>query len=151
MKNIRTLIYILIGCMIGVPLGSATATFLYADGLSYLSKDPRACTNCHVMQSQYDSWQSSSHHTVATCNECHSHGTIIEKYIQKGVNGLAHSWAFTTGIFHEPIRIKNFNLKIVQKNCFSCHDNLIQSSQFGHSSFDNKNCLNCHKEVGHRK
>ena len=31
-------------------------TFVYAKGLSYLTPDPRACLNCHVMYSQYDGW-----------------------------------------------------------------------------------------------
>ena len=30
---------------------------------------------------------------------------IIAKYFVKGVNGLRHSYAFTTGNHHEPIRI----------------------------------------------
>jgi len=43
-------------------------TVHYAEGLSYLSSDPLACVNCHVMQDQYDGWQKAGHHTAATCS-----------------------------------------------------------------------------------
>ena len=147
----RHVLLILLGTMVGVPLGTAVTTFFYADGLSYLSTDPKACINCHAMQDQFDAWQNSSHHTIAKCNDCHSHGNIIQKFSQKGINGFLHSAAFTTGWFRDPIRIKSFNLAITQKTCLNCHSNLIESSRFDHSTFDNKNCLNCHREVGHRK
>lgn len=149
--NILFISLTLLGVFVGVPVGSGLVTFFYADGLSYLSPNPKACTNCHVMQAQYDSWQASSHHTIAKCNDCHSHGSIIEKYAQKGLNGFLHSAAFTSGLFHEPIRIRDFNLKITQKTCRSCHSSLIESSRFDHGSFDQNNCLTCHREVGHRK
>lgn len=141
----------MLGLLVGLPVGTGVTTFLYADGLSYLSGDPKACINCHVMQSQYDSWQASSHKTVANCNDCHSNGNIMQKYSQKAINGFLHSFAFTTSYFHEPIRIKEFNLRITKKACLSCHNQLAESSQFDHQSFSENNCLNCHREVGHRK
>ena len=29
----------------------------YAQGFSYLSDDPAACANCHIMREHYDGWQ----------------------------------------------------------------------------------------------
>lgn len=149
--SVRTFFLVAMGLLFGIPLGTSMATFIYADGLSYLSTNPTACINCHVMKDQFDAWQASSHKTVATCNDCHSHGNVIQKYSQKALNGFMHSWAFTTGRFHEPIQIKNFNLAITKKSCTSCHTQLIESSRYDHQSFDENNCLNCHREVGHRK
>ena len=40
--------------LFGVPVGVAAFTFGYAKGFSYLSTDPRACINCHVMNEQFD-------------------------------------------------------------------------------------------------
>ena len=34
----------------GVLLGIGATTFEYAEGLSYLSTDPKACANCHIMR-----------------------------------------------------------------------------------------------------
>ena len=49
----------------------AFGLFIYlvhaSKALSYLSHDPKACINCHVMNTQYATWQHSSHARVATC------------------------------------------------------------------------------------
>ena len=50
--------------VIGVAVGLGAYTFIYAKGYSYLTNDPAACTNCHVMRAQYDAWMKSSHHSV---------------------------------------------------------------------------------------
>lgn len=52
--------------MVGVLLGLGSFTFYDAKGTSYLSNDPAACANCHIMRSQFDGWQKGSHHQVAT-------------------------------------------------------------------------------------
>lgn len=80
-------------------------TFGYADGVSYLSDDPRACVNCHMMRDQYESWLRSSHHAVATGNDCHLPRDPIGQWLAKTRHGWNHSVAFTLGRFPEPIRI----------------------------------------------
>ena len=44
---------VLLGVMIALTVGTAAGigsyTFVYAKGASYLSNDPNACANCHVM------------------------------------------------------------------------------------------------------
>ncbi len=94
---------------LGALLGTGAYTFKYAEGFSYLSADPRACVNCHIMNPQYDSWQQAGHHTVATCVDSHLPHAFIPKYIAKAENGYHHSVAFTFQNFHEPIMIKNNN------------------------------------------
>src|SRR4051812_22832611 len=76
---------------VGIAAGISAFTFRYAEGLSYLSPDPRACVNCHIMRSEYDSWQKSSHHTAAVCIDCHLPHEFIPKYIAKAENGWRHS------------------------------------------------------------
>ncbi len=137
--------------LIALPIGTSIATFVYADGFSYMKADPKACMNCHVMQSHFEAWTKSTHRAVAACNDCHTSGNIASKYSQKAVNGFLHSWAFTTGYFHEPIQIKGFNKRIVMKNCLSCHSQMEQASRFEHTGFGTKNCLDCHKGVGHTR
>jgi cytochrome c nitrite reductase small subunit len=90
----------------GLLAGLAGYTFFYAKGLSYLSNDPRACVNCHIMRDQYDGWQKSSHHAHATCNDCHVPHTFAVKWATKASNGYHHSEGFTLQDFHEPIQIK---------------------------------------------
>ena len=50
---------LLLALLAGVLMGVGAFTFLYAEGFSYLSSDPQACVNCHIMRPQYDSWQKS--------------------------------------------------------------------------------------------
>ncbi len=69
-KSVRVLV-VAVAAMFGVLGGLGVFTFGYGEGYSYLSNNPASCANCHVMQSQYDSWIQSSHHAVATCNDCH--------------------------------------------------------------------------------
>jgi cytochrome c nitrite reductase small subunit len=129
----------------GIVAGMGGYTFVYAKGGSYLTNDPAACAHCHVMQDQYDAWQKGSHHSVATCNDCHTPQSLIPKYFTKAVNGWNHSRAFTTGDFHEPIRITQRNHEIVEQQCRRCHEDVVQA--LGPAS--ESSCVRCHDSVGH--
>jgi cytochrome c nitrite reductase small subunit len=136
--------------LLGVCLGLGGYTFYYAQGHSYLSDDPRACVNCHIMRDQYDSWQKSPHHDVATCNDCHTPKGLIRKYWTKAENGYHHSRAFTLQDFHEPIRIRPKNHEVVQDNCLRCHQSFV-GDIIEHRGVmaDDVNCVRCHAGVGH--
>ena len=129
-------------------LGFGFYTFQYAKGGSYFKKDSKACINCHVMQENYDSWSRSGHRHVTQCNSCHMPTGFIAGYASKGLNGLLHSYAFTTGNHPDPIRIKNFNKNIVINNCIHCHDQIFTANQT-HLQTKEMNCLHCHQGVGH--
>jgi cytochrome c nitrite reductase small subunit len=140
----------LLGALVGVLGGLGLFTFHHAEGLSYLSTDPAACANCHIMQSQYDSWQKSSHHNVAKCVDCHLPHDFIGKYIAKAENGWHHSKGFTLQDFHEPIMIKAKNAAILQRNCLACHGELAHGLLEGvNGSPDEVQCVHCHSAVGH--
>lgn len=136
--------------LMGICLGLGGYTFYYARGFSYLSNNPKACANCHVMQEQYDSWQKSSHHNVAVCNDCHAPHDFLGKYMTKAKNGFRHSLAFTLENFHEPIMIREKNAIILNGTCKSCHEGLM-SMIAGHekSAEDEFFCTRCHAGVGH--
>ena len=115
-----------------------------------MSTDPKACVNCHIMQPQYDSWQKASHHTVATCVQCHIPHDFINKWISKSENGYNHSKAFTLQDFPEPIVITEKNSRILQQNCIDCHNNMIENLTHGSTTDANAvRCVNCHRTVGH--
>ena len=63
---------------IGLAIGIGAYTFVYAKGGSYLTNDPAACANCHIMDEHYAAWQKSSHHAVAGCNDCHTRDYAIK-------------------------------------------------------------------------
>ena len=143
----RTIVFAI---LLGILAGTGAFTFKYAEGFSYFSTDPKACANCHIMTPQYDSWQKSSHHTVAGCVDCHLPHTFFAKYMAKAENGYHHSKGFTLQDFHEPIMIKEKNSRILQHNCVSCHEDMV------HEVFkrditdpDAVSCIHCHASVGH--
>jgi len=57
--------------MLGVTAGMAFFVLHISRAASYMSDEPETCMNCHVMTTQYLTWQHSSHAQVATCNDCH--------------------------------------------------------------------------------
>ena len=141
---------LLLSASIGVLMGLGGFTFFYAEGASYLSNDPKACVNCHIMREQYDGWLKGSHHAVATCNDCHVPHEFISKYLAKAENGFWHSKGFTLQDFHEPIRIKPRNKTILQENCVGCHAGLVNEIAT-HPGNDEQmlDCMHCHSGVGH--
>lgn len=152
---------LIIAVLVGVPLGLGAFTFSYAEGLSYMSDDPQVCTNCHLMNEQFDGWARGPHHTSATCNDCHLPQDFLDKYIAKGSNGYHHSLGFTLQPsrpdepgadlhFDEPIRINPGNSQILQDNCLRCHGDLVQEIVRGSTSGEDAvRCIHCHSSVGH--
>lgn len=144
--------------LVGIPIGVGLFTFRYAEGLSYFSNDPKACTNCHIMNEQYDSWAKSGHHHVAVCNDCHLPQAFVPKMMAKTRNGWNHSSAFTLQNFHEPIMITPPNASILQENCLRCHESFVHDitimqahagANVQETAEETVSCVHCHKGVGH--
>jgi cytochrome c nitrite reductase small subunit len=141
---------LLLAGLVGFVFGLGCYTVYYAEGLSYLSNDPKACANCHIMRDQYEGWQKASHHAAATCNDCHVPYDLVGKYFAKAENGYHHSKAFTLQDFHEPIMIKEKNSAILQQNCRRCHSEFVsQTTMTLHTNADKLDCVHCHQSVGH--
>ncbi len=136
--------------LIGVLVGVGAFTFHYAHGFSYLSKDPRACVNCHIMNPEFSSWQKASHHSAATCVDCHLPHSLIPKYLSKADNGYRHSKGFTLQNFNEPIMITPRNSRILNANCLRCHEQLTHGlAPVTRKDPDALRCAHCHASVGH--
>ncbi len=142
-------LWIALAGMVGGVAGLGGFTFSYAQGFSYLSNDPQACVNCHIMRDQFDAWNRGSHKAVAVCNDCHTpHNNIVSKYAVKGINGFRHSYAFTTGNFHEPIQITAMNRDVTEHACLYCHGDFVADIAHAEGN-DPTDCLSCHEGVGH--
>jgi len=144
----RSTATIVLGILVGVAVGLGLYTFVYAKGYSYLTNDPNACANCHVMRDYYDGWVKSSHRTAAKCNDCHTPHDPAGKYAIKVTNGFFHSFAFTTGRFPDNIQIKGYNHRVTQDTCLYCHAD-VASAMLGVHSRKDASCLQCHFNVGH--
>ncbi len=139
---------LVVGTLAGILVGLGLYTFVYARGYSYLTNDPKACANCHVMQDYYSGWINSSHRSVAMCNDCHTPHNFIGKYAIKATNGFFHSLAFTSGRYPDNIRIKGYNHRVTESTCKACHAELTYSILGVHSGRD-ISCITCHFNVGH--
>jgi cytochrome c nitrite reductase small subunit len=150
---------ILMGALLGLAIGVAAYTFIYAKGGSYLTNDPAACANCHVMEEHYSGWIKSSHRSVAACNDCHTPPDFFGKYATKASNGFWHSFAFTTGDYPDPLRIKQHNREVTESACRGCHAEIVQaidaptgmpaSAAGSHPVAEGTSCVRCHARVGH--
>jgi cytochrome c nitrite reductase small subunit len=143
-----TVLRLSVAALIGVAVGVVGYTFVYAKGASYMTNDPAACANCHVMGAYHEAWRKSSHHAVAVCNDCHTPDGFVGKYVTKASNGWHHSVAFTSGEFHEPIRARPANAAIVEANCRRCHGDMAAAVD-GHG--EPLSCVRCHGSVGHMR
>lgn len=139
----------LLALLSGVCAGVGAYTFVYARGYSYLTDDPVACVNCHVMREQFDGWVKAPHRAVAACNDCHTPHGLVGKYTVKARNGFWHSYYFTTQSFVEPIRITPAARRVALDNCRRCHGAVVDAVDGAHSGADRLDCLRCHKVVGH--
>jgi cytochrome c nitrite reductase small subunit len=141
----------ILAILLGAFCGLAGYAFFYARGYSYLLNDPVACANCHAMRAEFDSWLKSSHHSAATCNDCHTPHNLAAKYAVKASNGFFHSFYFTTGDYPDNIRITPFDLEVAESACRRCHQALTQAIdgdlEQGHGG--RMKCTRCHASVGH--
>lgn len=154
--------------VLGATMGGFGAATVYtahsAKATSYLSDDPKACINCHIMNEQYDGWSSSAHHARASCNDCHvPHDSVLSKYLVKAEHGYRHSKGFTFQDFHEPIQITPSSRAVVVDNCVRCHEAMTHEIRLTAGGGDaggvsgvgsggvsgGVDCIHCHASVGH--
>jgi cytochrome c nitrite reductase small subunit len=145
----RPTLLVVLALFVGVGLGLGGYTFVYAKGYSYVTDDPAACANCHIMREQFDGWTRSSHRAVAVCNDCHTPHGLVPKYVTKARNGFWHSFYFTTGRFPEPIQITARNLQVTESTCRKCHAELTQAIDSSPHADRRLSCVQCHRSVGH--
>jgi cytochrome c nitrite reductase small subunit len=142
--------------LIGVMVGTGLFIFRASRAWSYLSDNPAACMNCHIMAPQYATWIHSSHRRITDCNQCHvPHDNVFRKYFFKAKDGLRHATIFTLRAEPQVIFIKHAGVVVVQENCIRCHAQLLTDSKLlsRTATFDHfrteRLCWECHREVPH--
>nr|WP_299073001.1 cytochrome c nitrite reductase small subunit [uncultured Allomuricauda sp.] len=143
---------VLIGSIIGLGL------FLMKEGevVSYMSDNPQACVNCHVMTPVYNSWMHSSHREWVSCNGCHvPQDNMLNAYYFKAMDGLYHASIFTARAEPEVIFMREGSQKVVQNNCIRCHVQQVTQTKYNgfienhEQNRTSRQCWSCHKEVPH--
>ncbi|WP_206670797.1 cytochrome c nitrite reductase small subunit [Cyclobacterium xiamenense] len=142
--------------LVAVFFGLGLYLLRLSNAASYLSDDPQACVNCHIMTPQYITWNHSSHREVAHCNDCHvPQDNIVNKFYFKAKDGLYHASVFTARAEPEVIKALGPSIEVIQNNCIRCHETQVTDARlmgFTAEHFENRTdrtCWECHREVPH--
>ncbi len=143
--------------------GAFVGLFIYAffasRAYSYLSDDPSACVNCHIMSPYYATWSHSSHGRNTTCNDCHvPHNNVLNKYYFKAKDGLRHAAVFTMSGEDQALIAIEASSRVIMDNCIRCHQQLntefVKTGRMGFKDIKEMNgnaCWDCHREVPHTR
>jgi cytochrome c nitrite reductase small subunit len=141
---------LLAALFVGTAIGSALFAMSYAEIPSYFGNDPLTCTNCHVMDREYDAWRAGPHAHVATCNDCHlPHDNVVHKYLVKAEDGVLHGAKFTFNNYPTNIVIRDSSLAVANQACLACHAELTDSMFQAMGADETITCTKCHSGIGH--
>ncbi|MGL5913820.1 MAG: cytochrome c nitrite reductase small subunit [Bacteroidales bacterium] len=157
LSNIPTKVIIPLFIIGGLTAGLIAYTLYAARLHAYMSDEPAACVNCHIMTPYYQSWMHSSHGNNTTCNDCHiPQDNIFHKYYFKAIDGLYHSTVFTFRMEPDVIRPREASSKVIMNNCIRCHTQLntefVKTGMIAFTDVKNgkgKACWDCHRNVPH--
>lgn len=139
--------------LLGIMAGCILLLIHISRADSYLTNEPSACVNCHIMSPYYATWAHSSHRETATCNDCHvPHNNILNAYYFKAKDGLRHATIFTLRREPQVIFIREPGKEAVRGNCERCHEHLLTGIECrGTTIFcePERLCWECHREVPH--
>jgi cytochrome c nitrite reductase small subunit len=137
--------------VLGVAAGMGLFVFHISRAASYMSDEPETCMNCHVMTTQYLTWQHSSHARVASCNDCHvPHENLLHKLAFKAQDGMWHATVFTMRWEPQVIKLSDRARPVVQANCRRCHSHVVEEVTISaHGADRTRQCWDCHRETPH--
>ena len=148
-SSIKRVLSIVTAALVGMVIGVGIFGVGYSALPSYFSTDPKNCTNCHVMQPEYDAWAKGSHKNVATCDDCHlPHDSVVNKLLVQAQDGVLHGYKFTTGNYPTNIVIRQSSLDVVNGACLYCHGMMTATLHVARGS-ETITCTHCHANVGH--
>ena len=139
----------------GVIVGGGALTLYMLRAHTYLTDDPAACVNCHIMGPYYATWFHSSHSRNATCNDCHvPHENAVKKWVFKGMDGMRHVAVFLTHGEKDVVRANGESSEVIMNNCIRCHGDYAEVAINATSNPHKDNslsCVSCHSGVGHKR
>ncbi len=131
----KRLLIIILGAAVILGAGSGVYVLKASDSPSF-------CTTCHIMESYYQSWQSSSYlankHAAGdvTCHDCHESTLAIQA--EEGIK-------FVTGDYKEPLDKRLFSNDF----CLNCHSTSGIGSPKGATFEDAKTATNFEQSNPH--
>ena len=141
----------------GIIIGGGFLVIYLLRGHTYLTDEPSACVNCHIMAPYYATWKHSSHSQNTTCNDCHvPHENVVKKWAFKGMDGMKHVFAFVTNSEPQVMQAITSSSQVIMNNCIRCHEQLnTEFVKTGRVDYmmsmvgKGKACWDCHRDVPH--
>lgn len=131
---------------IGIIIGMGGVVVRISNAVSYLSDDPAACINCHVMTDAYATWKRGSHGRFTLCNDCHvPHSNPVAKYAFKAKDGMRHSYVFTFRLEPQVLELSEGAKPVIQANCVRCHTAQMQDVRL--PGVSERKCWDCHNNI----
>ena len=142
----------------GVIVGGGIFFLYMLRAHTYLTDDPAACVNCHIMGPYYATWFHGAHARNATCNDCHvPHENAFKKWAFKGMDGMRHVSVFLVRGEEQVLQANDKSAEVIMNNCIRCHTQLnTEFVSTGRIDFmmskvgEGKACWDCHRDVSHK-
>lgn len=110
------------------------------------SESPTFCSQCHVMEAEYEAWFHEGAHRRNRCVDCHLPSeNVAVHYVWKSIDGLKDVVFFYSGRVPEQIRLTSHGEKVLQANCIRCHQTAVE-----HIDHERK-CWECHRRLMHKR
>lgn len=143
--------------LLGVISGGGMLFLYMLRAHTYLSDDPAACVNCHIMAPYYATWFHGSHSRDATCNDCHvPHENAVKKWAFKGMDGARHVAVYLVKGEPQVLQAIPESSQVIMNNCIRCHTRLnTEFVKTGRVDYmmarvgEGKACWDCHRDVPH--
>lgn len=105
---------------------------------------PDFCSQCHVMESNYEAWIHSGAHRRAKCVDCHlPNQNPGMHYLWKTLDGAKDAVMFYSGRVPERIVLSAHGEEVLQANCVRCHEAAVALTD------TERKCWNCHRRISH--
>lgn len=110
------------------------------------SSEPDFCSQCHVMESNYEAWSHSGAHRRKLCVDCHlPNQNRGVHYVWKAIDGLKDVLIFYSGRVPEKIEITDHGKEVLQVNCIRCHETTVMLIDH------DRQCWECHRRISHKR
>lgn len=136
----------------GMLAGLLTIFVVMAIGFATLT-NPAACSTCHVISKEYDSFLTSTHNVDGvTCQDCHVKPGIFNYFVYN-LRSLTHVYTLVADTYEKPIVTY-----VGVANCVKCHpkeeieqDVIVGNIRVNHKGLREAGmqCMTCHSDVVH--
>lgn len=115
----------------------AAVAMVFASGLIVVSEQPGFCNSCHIMNTFYDSWKTSSHSEV-NCLDCHLQPGFVG-HVKGKIDGLAQAVNCIVGRMGTKPNATIKDNSCLRSECHSTEELLTKDIDYSGIKFTHKN------------